>query len=59
VFVAAGALVTPGKRLRSGYLYRGSPAQEARPLSQQEREQLLYSAQHYVRLKNRHLKSVI
>lgn len=57
VFIAAGALVPPGKRLRGGYLYRGSPAVEARPLTQKEREHLLYSAQHYVRLKNRSLKA--
>lgn len=55
VFVAAGALVSPGKRLRGGYLYRGNPAVEARALTQDERDNLRYSAQHYVRLKNRHL----
>lgn len=56
VFIAAGALVTPGKRLVSGFLYRGSPAQQARPLSDDEREMLRYSAAHYVRLKDRYLK---
>jgi carbonic anhydrase/acetyltransferase-like protein (isoleucine patch superfamily) len=56
VFLAAGTLVPPGKRLRGGYLYRGNPAVEARPLTQDERDNLRYSAQHYVRLKNRHLK---
>lgn len=55
VFVAAGSLVAPGKRLVSGHLYRGSPATQARPLSAQEIEQLRYSAAHYVRLKNRYL----
>lgn len=55
VFIAAGALVTPGKKLRGGYLYRGNPAVEARPLTQDELDNLHYSAQHYVRLKNRHL----
>ena len=30
VFVAAGSLVAPGKRLESGWLYRGSPAVAAR-----------------------------
>ena len=34
VVIAAGALVTPGKTLRSGYLYAGSPARERRELSQ-------------------------
>jgi carbonic anhydrase/acetyltransferase-like protein (isoleucine patch superfamily) len=55
VFVAGGALVSPGKRLESGFLYRGSPAQKARALSSEEREMLRYSAQHYVRLKDRYL----
>ncbi len=55
-FVAAGSVVSPGKTLKSGWLYRGSPAQPARELSQQEREQLLYSAHHYVRIKNNYLE---
>lgn len=56
VFLAAGSLVPPGKRLRSGYLYRGSPAREVRPLTDEEKEQLRYSAAHYVRLKNAYLQ---
>ena len=32
VMIAAGSLVTPGKRLRSGHLYAGSPAREVRAL---------------------------
>lgn len=55
VLVAAGALVTPGMRLESGHLYRGSPARKARALTDAEREMLRYSAQHYVRLKDRYL----
>jgi carbonic anhydrase/acetyltransferase-like protein (isoleucine patch superfamily) len=55
VFVAAGTLVPPGKRLASGFLYRGSPARQARPLTADELEMLKYSAQHYVRLKDRYL----
>ena len=55
VFIAAGTLVPPGKRLASGFLYRGSPAQQARPLTADELEMLKYSAQHYVRLKDRYL----
>jgi carbonic anhydrase/acetyltransferase-like protein (isoleucine patch superfamily) len=57
VFVAAGSLIAPGKCLRSGYLYRGAPATEARPLSAQEIAQLKYSAEHYVRIKNNYLAS--
>ena len=55
VMVAAGALVSPGKQLTSGFLYRGQPATQARPLSQQEIEALQYSAEHYVSVKNRFL----
>lgn len=58
VLLAAGSVVPPGKTLRSGWLYRGSPAQAARELTAQEREHLLYSAQHYVRLKNHYAEAV-
>lgn len=56
VLVAAGSVVPPGKHLHSGWLYRGAPAQPARALTAAEREQLLYSARHYVRLKNQYLE---
>ncbi|PLW84392.1 gamma carbonic anhydrase family protein [Kineobactrum sediminis] len=55
VVIGAGALVTPGKTLRSGYLYAGSPAREVRPLTEAERNYFSYSADNYVRLKDRHL----
>jgi carbonic anhydrase/acetyltransferase-like protein (isoleucine patch superfamily) len=55
VMLGAGALVTPGKKLESGYLYVGSPAKQARPLSAAEKEFLEYSAQHYIQLKNEYL----
>jgi carbonic anhydrase/acetyltransferase-like protein (isoleucine patch superfamily) len=55
VMLAAGSLVSPGKRLESGWLYRGRPAEKARRLSSKELEMLRYSAAHYVRLKNRYL----
>lgn len=54
VILAAGALVPPGKRLQSGYLYVGSPAKQHRPLTDEERTFLRYSAEHYVKVKNRH-----
>lgn len=54
VLVAAGSMVPPGKRLASGWLYRGSPAQPARELTAAEIENFRYSAAHYVRLKNRY-----
>lgn len=55
VMVAAGSVVAPGKILESGYLYLGNPARAFRKLNEQELEQLEYSAQHYVRLKNKYL----
>ncbi len=58
VMVAAGSVVTPGKILESGYLYLGNPARAVRPLTTQELEHLEYSAQHYVRLKNKYLDSI-
>ena len=55
VMVAAGSIVAPGKRLERGYLYLGNPAKAVRKLSSPELEHLNYSAEHYVRLKNRYL----
>ena len=55
VFLAAGTLVPPGKRLEGRSLYRGSPAQRIRSLSEEELAMLRYSAEHYVRLKDRYL----
>jgi carbonic anhydrase/acetyltransferase-like protein (isoleucine patch superfamily) len=57
VLLAAGSVVAPGKHLLSGFLYRGSPAVQARPLSAAERAFFQYSAEHYVRLKNHHQAS--
>jgi len=54
VLLAAGALVPPGRRLESGFLYRGQPARKARALTGEEREALAYSARHYVELARRH-----
>ena len=53
--VGAGALVTPGKVVGAGELWLGNPARCVRQLSEREIEQLHYSAQHYVRLKNDYL----
>ena len=55
VVIGACALVTPGKTLRSGYLYAGSPAREMRALSDKELDYFSYSAANYVRLKDQHL----
>ncbi|MFC0119892.1 gamma carbonic anhydrase family protein [Pseudoalteromonas xiamenensis] len=55
VIIGAGSLVPPNKRLVSGYLYVGSPAKQARPLTEDERAFLSISAQNYVELKNDYL----
>lgn len=54
VMLGAGALVPPGKRLESGWLYVGSPAKGVRTLNPDERRFLEYSAAHYTRLARRH-----
>lgn len=56
VMLGAGALVPSGKILESGYLYVGSPAKLVRPLTDTEREFLIYSSRHYVELKNKYLE---
>ncbi len=56
VIIGAGTLVPPGKRLRSGHLYTGQPAREIRPLKPREAEFFTYTADNYVRLKDRYLK---
>jgi len=54
VMLGANSLVSPGKRLESGYLYVGSPARQVRKLTEKELAWLEYSAAHYVDLKNRY-----
>ena len=54
-FVGAGAVVPPGKTVGRGELWLGNPARKVRMLSEADIEGLYYSAQHYVRLKNRYL----
>jgi len=55
VMLAAGSLVSPGKRLASGWLYRGRPARAVRELTAKEIEFLPYVAGNYVKLKNQYL----
>lgn len=56
VIIAAGSIVSPGKTLKSGFLYRGSPAREVRELSDSEKAFFTYSANNYVRLKDQYLE---
>ena len=55
VVLGAGSLVAPRKRLESGYLYLGQPARRVRKLTEEELNYLGYSAEHYIRLKDRYL----
>lgn len=55
VMLGAGALVPPGKKLESGYLYVGSPAKQMRPLKESEKQFLEYSSKHYIQLKDEYL----
>lgn len=55
VFVGAGCLVPPNKTLKSGYLYVGSPAKQARKLNEQEIAFLKISAENYLITKDEYL----
>jgi carbonic anhydrase/acetyltransferase-like protein (isoleucine patch superfamily) len=51
VMIGAGSLVPPCKVLQSGMLYMGRPAKAARALTDNEIAYLMYSAEHYMRVK--------
>ena len=55
--VAAGALVSPGKVVKSGELWVGRPARPVRELTQEERDYIDWSAPHYVKLGQEHKKN--
>ncbi len=52
VLLGAGSLVPEGKVLESGYLYMGRPAKKVRALTAEEIAHFMYSANHYIKLKN-------
>ena len=56
VVIGAGSLVTQGKTLESGMLYMGRPAKAVRALTDEEIAYLMYSARHYMKLKDDYLK---
>jgi carbonic anhydrase/acetyltransferase-like protein (isoleucine patch superfamily) len=49
-FVAAGALVTPKKQVKTGEVWAGNPAKLLRPVSAEEAAFIPVSAQNYVEL---------
>ena len=54
VMIGAGSLVPPRKRIESGYLYVGSPVKQVRPLNDEEKKFLVYSAKHYIHIAEQH-----
>jgi carbonic anhydrase/acetyltransferase-like protein (isoleucine patch superfamily) len=57
LIIGAGSLVPAGKQLEGGHLYVGSPVKQLRPLNEDELKSLEYSADHYVEVKNMHMRS--
>jgi len=53
--IGAGSLLPPNKHVKSGELWLGNPAQKIKDLSEEQKTQLEYSAQHYVKLKDKYL----
>lgn len=58
-FVGAGSVVPPGKVVGEAELWLGNPARRVRLLTEKQIEQLHYSAEHYVHLKNAYLESAM
>jgi carbonic anhydrase/acetyltransferase-like protein (isoleucine patch superfamily) len=56
VIVAAGTLIPPGKVLESGYLYMGNPMRQARPLTDKQLKDFLYSSKLYVEMAAEYLE---
>ena len=56
--LAAGALLTPGKRVKRGELWAGSPARLLRPLTDADIAGFARTAPHYAALAQRHRASL-
>jgi carbonic anhydrase/acetyltransferase-like protein (isoleucine patch superfamily) len=54
--VAAGAVVTPGKRVPRGELWAGNPAKKLKDLTEQDLAGFAFSAPHYAELSAAYLK---
>ena len=59
VLLGAGSLVPEGKILAQGYLYYGNPVRRVRQLTDEEMAHFIYSAQHYIRLKNNYMAQTV
>ena len=56
--LAAGAMLTPGKRIGPGEMWAGRPARLVRMLSEEERTRHAEGVRHYVELARRHRAAV-
>ncbi|MEQ9638753.1 MAG: gamma carbonic anhydrase family protein [Alphaproteobacteria bacterium] len=56
--VAAGALLTPGKRVPNGQLWAGNPAKYMRDLGPKDEELFYFTYTHYAELAQRHAQSI-
>jgi carbonic anhydrase/acetyltransferase-like protein (isoleucine patch superfamily) len=54
-FLAAGSVLSPGKAVGERELWMGNPARFVRALTERQVEQLRYSAENYVKLKDTYL----
>ena len=55
--VAAGALITPGKRVKSGEVWAGRPAKKIRDIREQDRNFFAINNRRYIKLAQRHTQS--
>ena len=55
--IGAGSVLAGGKTVKSGELWVGNPARKVRDLSEKQKKQLQYSAEHYVLLKDKYQKN--
>ena len=53
--IAAGSLVSPNKKMKSGFLYKGSPAKPIRELTDKELDYIKFSSKHYVTTMKQHI----
>ena len=55
--IAAGSLVSPNKKMKSGFLYKGSPAKPIRELTDKELDYIKFSSKHYVSTMKQHIET--